>query len=76
MLDESSHGICQIMFIDLPYMRLLPAVSVSEVVKCNHLVTDVVKLSVQRVAPVNGVMRVSDFNPAAMLLDYICDVIE
>lgn len=76
MFYEFSHTFTQIMLIDFPYMRLLPAVFIPVIVKCNNLVTDVVKLTVKQVAPVNGIMSIYDLNSTAIVLDYICDVIE
>ena len=40
------------------------------------LVVDVVKLPIEIVVPLDGVMGVNDLNPTAVFLDNICNVVE
>jgi hypothetical protein len=64
------------MFIDFPDMRLLPTVLVSVIAERYHLVIDVVKFSIEKVVPWDGVVRINDLNPTAMFLNDIRNVIE
>ena len=64
------------MLVNFPDVRLLPAVLVPVVAERYHLVVDVVEISTQRIVPLNGVVSVNDFNPTAMFLNYIGDMVE
>ena len=75
-LDEFSHSICQVMLVDFPDMRLLPAVFVSEIAERYHLVVDVVKLAIEVVVPRHSIVGINDLNPTAVFLYHVGDVIE
>ena len=76
MLNEPPHTISQIILIDFPDVGLLPTVLIPVVAKRYHLVVDVVELAIEIVVPLDSVVGVNDLNPTAVLLDYICNVVE
>jgi hypothetical protein len=62
--------------VDFPDVRLLPAVLFSVIAERYYLEIYVVELSILIIVPLYGVVSVNDFNPTAMFLNYIGDMLE
>ena len=66
LLNEPPHTISQIVLIDFPDVRLLPAILVPVIAKRYHLVVDVVELSIEAVVPLNRIVGINDLYPTAV----------